>query len=917
MRPIAVFSLLLVLVACADDSEVKRLANARALLEKKDVNAAVVELKAALGDHPQSAALRLMLGRTLLQHGDPQAALQELGKAQQAGSPEAEVAPDLAKALLASGEPQKLIGQFQGVNLAEPVPQAALKVALAEAFLAQGDTAAARATLSSLLQAQPEQPDARVLLARLDAAAGEQDAALRALDRVLARDAKHAGAALAKGEVLMQSPQTLAAAQEQLQRLVAAQPDLVAGHVALVEALLRQQKTAEARSAFETLRKLAPQHRSTLALQARLAFDAKDYAGSLEICQRLLVGAPNHAGVLLLAGASQLQLQRHAQAADLLGKALKSAPGLLAARQLLAQTHLRDAQPEKALETLQASSDTGPRDATSLTLIGQARLQLGDSAGAQAAFAQAARLSPQDPAVRTSLALADISRGAGQPALAELERIARGDTGTLADQALVTARLRARDFKGALLAVDALQKKLPEQAMPWSLRGRVQLAQGDRAAAVASFEQALKRQPSHLPSVVALSNLDAAAGRPEPARQRLQALIKAEPKNVSARLALASLEGRLGAAEAVVTGLLREAVRADPAAPGAHRALVEHLQATGDAKAALNAARDAAAALPQDAQLQELLGTAQLAAGDSQQAISTFKRLMALQPGKAGHAVHLADAYLAAGDKAAAQAALKQAQAIDPDNAMALRGLALMAVMYQRLQEGLDMARAQQKRQPKDAAGFVLEGELLSRAGRWPEAAAAFSAALQRNRSSAMAINLHRTLTLAGKSAEATRLATEWQKANPEDAAFAFHLGDAASAAREWAAAEAQYRTVLKLQPRHAAAANNIAYALVMQNKPGAVAMAEQANQWLSDRAPFLDTLALALEADNQLAKALVAQKRAVALQPRDPTLRLRLAQLLLKSGEKSEARKELQALSELGERFARQAQVAQLLKGL
>ena len=90
-------------------------------------------------------------------------------------------------------------------------------------------------------------------------------------------------------------------------------------------------------------------------------------------------------------------------------------------------------------------------------------------------------------------------------------------------------------------------------------------------------------------------------------------------------------------------------------------------------------------------------------------------------------------------------------------------------------------------------------------------------------------------------------------------------------------------------------------------------ALAEQAHALLPERAPLLNTLALALKAENQLPKALLTQQRAVALDPKDPLLRLRLAQLFIKQGNKPGAREALESLVRLGSTFAGQAEVAGL----
>lgn len=78
-----------------------------------------------------------------------------------------------------------------------------------------------------------------------------------------------------------------------------------------------------------------------------------------------------------------------------------------------------------------------------------------------------------------------------------------------------------------------------------------------------------------------------------------------------------------------------------------------------------------------------------------------------------------------------------------------------------------------------------------------------------------------------------------------------------------------------------------------------------------------MDTLATALAADNKLPLAVETQKAAIARSPGDPSLKLNLAKLLIKSGEKAYARAELEDLAKLGDKFRGQAEVAALLKSL
>jgi predicted Zn-dependent protease len=57
--------------------------------------------------------------------------------------------------------------------------------------------------------------------------------------------------------------------------------------------------------------------------------------------------------------------------------------------------------------------------------------------------------------------------------------------------------------------------------------------------------------------------------------------------------------------------------------------------------------------------------------------------------------------------------------------------------------------------------------------------------------------------------------------------------------------------------------------------------------------------------------------RKSVAAAPNAADLRLKLAQALVKAGQKDEAKKELETLSKLGDKFAQQAEVAKLMQTL
>ena len=906
----------LLLQACGGKSEQDLIASARAQMAKGDAVGAGIHLKNALAKNPSSPTARLLLGQSLLASGAAVQALTELSRAQELGAPEDDVVPEMARAMLRTGDYSRLLGQFRDTSLRGAAQAADLKTSVAAALAARGELTQAREVAQAAFHLHPAHFDAAVLLARLDASEGDVAGALQRLDEVIARGPAQEAAGLLKGEILLRATEDPEAALRVFRQVHVARPDSVAALTAIINTLLQQGRLADARPEMEKLKKLAPKHPDSVLMQAQMAFDDKDFKASRELTDRLLTSSPKSVRVLLLAAAAEYMQGHLTLAEGLLSRALKEEPDHLPTRHLLAQTLIRAAQPEKAVEVLKALVAKEAVDSTSLRLTGEAWLLMGDGARAEVAFQRAVKAAPGDKGLRTALVMSQLARGEAA-ALQQLEVLAQGDTAAQADMALVNARMQRNDLKGALGAADGLARKLPTQAFPLVLKGRILAMQKNWVEARSSFEQALAKDANSYPATAGLAALDFSSGKIDQARARLVAAGKANPKNFRPHVALAELESLVGAPDPVVQSHLRAAIKLDPTQVQPHLKLVEGMLLANDLQGAQTAAQEAGTLLPDSPEIMELLGRTQMAAGDYQRAISTFKKMADLNPRWPVFHIRMAEAQVAANDLKAAELSVEKALALAPDDVAALRWQARLAVLNGKFERGIELARLAQKRRPKEAFGFALEGELEAGKQNWDAATSAYGAALQRERVSELAIKRHQSLLSGGKSSQADRWAQEWLTGNAKDAHFLFYLGDKASAKQDWAVAEAHYRAVLAVRPRHATSMNNVAWLLARQGKPGAVAAAEAALALTPQRANLLDTLAFALASEKQVPRAIEVQKQAVALDGKDPALRWRLVQLLIQHGDKSAARKELAILAGLGDRFGGQAEVAALLKSL
>lgn len=913
--PLALLSAL-VLAGCGKN-ESADLARTRAEVATADSATARIKLKNLIQAHPKSGEARYLLGARLLADGDAAAALIELQRALDLKHPAAVVLPTLAEALVLSGQTQRAILLGAETVLPDAGAQARLQASVAQALALQGDLPAAQEAVARALVAAPTSAPALLIKARLAAMADDTAGALATLNQLLAAHPDHPDAWALKGDFLLRQTDGRGPAMAAYQKALQIKPDQVYSLSALVALHLAQGDLHAARTQFTALKKAAPKQLNTGFLEAHLAYAAGHHAKAREIFQGLLRVLPENTNVLLSAGENELKLNAPVAAEALFAKATALAPRHALARRLLAQAQVRLGQAAKALVTLAPLLDAPDTSADVLALAAQARLINGQTREADELYTRLAKLKPTDPQLRTLVASARFGRIDDNTVFSELQSIASDDPGSSADLALIGAHLRRGQLDAGLAALVALQRKRPTDPMPLHMRGQLLVMKHDTAGARKSFEGALALDAAYFPSIAALAGLDLRDNQPGVAQQRFETLLRSQPKNAAAMLALAELLARQRAPRADVQKQIKAAVQAAPADPDARVALIAHHFDGREFDAALNAALASTVALPDNIDMLALLARCQMRVGQTHQAIAAYGKIVSLQPRSARGHLGLADVYLQTNELDLAQRSINRALELSPGLPEAQGQAIAVALRRQQFDAALQIARQVQAERPAEAVGFALEGEIESRRGHWDAAAAALRKALDKQAPGAAAIKLHIALVRGGKAAEAGQFAAAWLKRQPQDTAFLFQLADAAQVSGHHTLAEQRYQQILALQPEHVLALNNLAMLHIQLKKPGATALAEKAVRNAPDQPALLDTLAQAHAYDNDFKQAIAVQQRAVALAHDEGPLLLSLARYQLQAGDNAQAKAALDKLARKGQQFAQQDEVARLQKSL
>jgi predicted Zn-dependent protease len=258
---------------------------------------------------------------------------------------------------------------------------------------------------------------------------------------------------------------------------------------------------------------------------------------------------------------------------------------------------------------------------------------------------------------------------------------------------------------------------------------------------------------------------------------------------------------------------------------------------------------------------------------------------------------------------------LQRAQEKAPQNDAVTRDLVGVYLQAGKVDQAIAVAKDLQAKRPDSTGGHILEGDIWSRAKKWPEAERAYRAALKAEPDAVGVAGKVYTVALAGgRKKQADTFMAEWNARHPTDVRMRMLAGEIALRERDYPAAIQMYDEVVRIDPNHVVALNNLAWALGQKKDPRALAVAERAAQLAPDSAEVLDTVGVLRLQAGDAAKGLQALERARQLQPDRLDLRLHYAKALLQSGRAQEGKAELRELAAVKGDFPGKSEIAALL---
>jgi len=877
----------------------KLVAEGQRAVKALNMRAALIIFKNAVSAAPRDGNVRTQLGVVMMRIGDAAGAERELRQARKDGAPESLVLPPLFDVMLSRNENQVILDQFPDPGLDRGGAAAAdiLKArALALQNLKNGPDALAAMDRSLKLRR-----DWRGLLTRARLSFQQEDVltGMKFADEAIAKS-DSPDPMLSKTGMLLSFNKN-AEALDLANQLLAKYPDNVQGRFARVEANIALKRDAEAKAEVDAMLAKYPNAPLGLYYRALLLARTGDYKAAWSIAQNLSADFRDTSPrIAMMLAQIALQAGNTETGASILNRVLLKSPDLAAVRLRLGAIRMQQNNPEAALAILQPITDsTNP---VVIELLSNVYLKLRRDQDALDALKRLDAVAKNRVDVKRSIGILEIRSGNVDQGIKDLTQAAARSPADLSiSDPLINALIQRARFSEALAVADRVGKDPAKRTASLIYRGGILFTKHDNAGAEAAFNAAIASDPKSTAALFARAQTLTAMQRQDDALRDFRAIVSIDGKNVPALLQLAQIAQRQRD-DRGVRASLNQAIMAAPGNMTPRFALINYLNGQGKFPEAQAAAAEILRLQPNNTDGLAVLGRIQLAQKQNKEAVATYRRLISLMPTAPGPQVLLGNALSISGDRAGAARALEMAGKLGP-NSVEIRAAQINFQFNQGNGDaGVALARAFNASNPGSAADLLL-ATALDRSRHPDEAIAVLNKSFSDRPDGGTLLQLTRRLQ-ASDPARAGNLMSAWLVKNPGDIVVRLDYANLLMQQQSVAEATTQFQTILKQDPNHIVALNNLGWLLQTSDPKRALSLLRLADKLAPNSPDIIDTLGWVILQQKDAAGALALLNKAHASKPGDGEITYHLAVALDANGQRDAARKMLKTLLASGVKF-------------
>ncbi|GFE85473.1 lipoprotein [Steroidobacter agaridevorans] len=730
------------------------------------------------------------------------------------------------------------------------------RIGRAQKQIAEGNDRAAFIELQNAVRSEPDNVPARLMLAELSLRLGDPKSADRELAQALQVGASAEQVAVLGADIRLALGET----QQLLTQIDTGESGLAEPALSTYRglALLKLNQSEQAIAAFQkALQADAKSSRASIGLAEALAASGQSDK-ALEVLNAVLETNSKDATALLSKGTLLARRGETSAALAALTDARQNAAGQLSMAQYVAL----------------------------LAALVETHLAAGDLAGADAAQAEIAKLSPDSALTQLLAGRIAFARRDYTNAVAAAQKALRAAPGSAQVKFLLAvALLEQGNLNQAEAQLAGLVRMAPENVEARKLLARVnlRLRRPDVAMQLLTAAQQTGVEDPEIDALLvpALAAVDGKAA----ARAQIDRMVAAKPNDVDELRRAASLYAVQREFD-LARNTLARALKLREGDPATLMALARVEHAAGQRKVAVEVAQQAVSASPEDAGARMLLAQLAAAGGDLPRAIEQLEYVRAKDANATEARVMLASAYLRQQNDKAADAVIGELQSAGKSKfavANALGNLYAVRGRYQearawfqdaaRLEPGNPQPQLNVARMQLAVGDKVLARETLEKVvAAHPDSLSA-------------AVELISLDLRDGRPEAARERIARLKTAHPNDAAVAVIEGDVAMASKAYSTAASAYESAARLAPSGSTAVRlSRARRLGNMPEPG-----RPLAEWL-DKNP--DDLAVRLVlaedhmTDGRTDRAIAEYERAVQADARSPMALNNLAWLYQQKGD-------------------------------
>jgi tetratricopeptide (TPR) repeat protein len=482
---------------------------------------------------------------------------------------------------------------------------------------------------------------------------------------------------------------------------------------------------------------------------------------------------------------------------------------------------------------------------------------------------------------------------------------------------------RLREYDRARQQYDAAIQAFPKDKATYQKRlVELDAATGKSSDANQLLATILKENPKDVDAIAMRAALRLTTGdraQINMAAADLQALVTKTPDNHLLRFNLARALIAKGDRDAAVLQL-QEAVKLRPDFIAARELLARVYLAQGDHGKALKAANDIITIDGNDLQAHLVRSSALLALGDQDKAQQELNLITKAFPNNREARYQVGYLYWQRKDYKKAGEVFGNLHKEDPKDLGGLIGVVETMASEKHMDEAIQTMQEASQAEPKRSDLKLALANLEVRAQKYDDAIQIFSGLLsQQPKAAGLMFRLAETYELKGDLNSAVGELRQCSQVAPSNTACLLQLGQMLERTGHPEQAQPLYEQILKIQPDHPVALNNLAY---MKADEGvdldqALTMAQRALQKLPNSPDVADTLGWIYIKKNLSEDAVRVLQELVTKDPGNPTFHYHFGMALLQKGDKPSARRELETAIKDNPPKDEKAKIQQLLQSL